>query len=177
MNRAIFLDRDGVINVEKKYVYRIEDFEFIDGIFPLLRSAQQYGYLPVVITNQAGIGRGYYGEEEFQRLTAWMLECFEEEGVHIAGVYHCPYHPQAGIGSYRQDSLDRKPNPGMLFNAKQELDIDLAASILIGDKLSDIEAGRAAGVETLVLLGRKSVEDDDVISSSSLVEIRSILFE
>ncbi|MGQ9861555.1 MAG: D-glycero-alpha-D-manno-heptose-1,7-bisphosphate 7-phosphatase [Thiobacillaceae bacterium] len=150
--RALFLDRDGVINVEKNYVHRIEDFEFLPGIFELCATARELGYLIVVITNQAGIGRGYYTEAAFQRLTEWMLGAFRARGIDIARVYHCPYHPTAGVGEYKRESFDRKPNPGMIFKAKHELGLDLAQCVLIGDKDSDVEAGRAAGVGLLCKL-------------------------
>jgi D-glycero-D-manno-heptose 1,7-bisphosphate phosphatase len=148
--KALFLDRDGVINVEKNYVYRIEDFEFLPGIFDLCTIAKQRGFLLVVITNQAGIGRGYYSEADFNRLTEWMLEEFQAHDIKIDRVYHCPYHPTAGIGKYRQESFDRKPNPGMILKARQEFNLNLSQSVLIGDKNSDIEAGRAAGVGYLI---------------------------
>jgi D-glycero-D-manno-heptose 1,7-bisphosphate phosphatase len=147
MNKALFLDRDGVINVEKNYVYRIEDFEFIDGIFELCVKAQALGFKLVVITNQAGIARGYYAEADYERLTAWMVDRFAARGVRIDRVYYCPYHPTAGIGGYRRESFDRKPHPGMILRAKEELNLDLSRSVLIGDKDTDMEAGRAAGVK------------------------------
>jgi D-glycero-D-manno-heptose 1,7-bisphosphate phosphatase len=151
-SRALFLDRDGVINVEKNYVYRIEDFEFIDGIFELCALAQNRGFKLIVITNQAGIGRGYYTETDFQHLTNWMLNVFRERGIVIDRVYHCPYHPTAGIGEYRRESFDRKPNPGMILKARKDFDLDLPQCVLIGDKDSDIEAGWAAGVGHLIKL-------------------------
>jgi len=143
---ALFLDRDGVINVDRHYVWRIEDFEFMPGIFELVEAAVQGGLLPIVVTNQAGIGRGYYAEEDFRRLDDWMHVQFRERGAAIARTYHCPYHPTEGIGVYRRESFDRKPNPGMILRAKADFDIDLSNSVLVGDKDSDIEAGRAAGV-------------------------------
>ena len=146
MNRALVLDRDGVINVDKRYVFRVEDFEFIPGIFDLCRIAEGLGFLPIVITNQAGIGRGFYTEDDFQHLTKWMLSQFVERGARIGRVYHCPYHPTAGIGPYRRDSDDRKPKPGMILRARSDFQLDLSRSVLVGDKDSDIEAGRAAGV-------------------------------
>lgn len=149
---ALFLDRDGVVNVERNYVHRIEDFEFVPGIFELCSSAVALGYLPVVVTNQAGIGRGYYTEADFQSLTAWMRAQFRSRGVDIAGVYHCPYHPSAGVGAYRRESFDRKPNPGMLLRAAHDLRLDLARSAFVGDKDSDMAAGRAAGVRHLLWL-------------------------
>ncbi len=151
--RALFLDRDGVINVEKNYVHRIEDFEFLPGIFELCATARALGFALVVITNQAGIGRGYYTEADFQRLTDWMLGEFRARGIAIERVYHCPYHPTAGVGEYRCDSFDRKPNPGMILKARDELHLDLNACVLIGDKDSDIAAGRTAGVGHLLWLG------------------------
>jgi D-glycero-D-manno-heptose 1,7-bisphosphate phosphatase len=142
----LFLDRDGVINVEKDYVYRIEDFEFIDGIFELCARARQLGFKPIVITNQSGIARGYYTVADYERLTQWMLEKFAVRGSPIEKVYYCPFHPTAGIGEYRRESFDRKPNPGMILKAKADFALELADSVLVGDKDSDIEAGRAAGV-------------------------------
>lgn len=150
---ALFLDRDGVINVEKNYVHRIDDFEFLDGIFDLCRAAVERNMPIVVVTNQAGIGRGYYSEAQFQTLTEWMKARFEEAGAPIAAVYFCPDHPEHGVGSYRKESFDRKPNPGMLFRARDDLGLDLSRSILIGDKASDITAAKAAGVGVSLYLG------------------------
>lgn len=143
---ALFLDRDGVINVDHGYVYRAQDFEFMPGIFELARTARALGLRLVVVTNQAGIGRGLYGEADFERLTAWMRDRFADEGAPIDAVYHCPTHPTAGIGAYRVESPRRKPNPGMFLEARDALGLDLGASILLGDKPSDIDAGLAAGV-------------------------------
>jgi len=145
-NKAVFLDRDGVINVEKNYVYRIEDFEFVEGIFEFCEVVQQLDFKIFIITNQAGIGRGYYTTDDFDRLTKWMLAQFSAHGTRIEKVYYCPYHPVAGIGEYRKNSFDRKPGPGMILKAKNEFDLNLSESILVGDKDSDLEAGRAAGI-------------------------------
>jgi D-glycero-D-manno-heptose 1,7-bisphosphate phosphatase len=149
---ALFLDRDGVINVEKNYVHRIEDFEFVTGIFELCTVATGLGLWPVVVTNQAGIGRGYYTEADFQALTNWMLKQFRARGIAIVAVYHCPFHPTAGVGPYRRESFDRKPNPGMLLKAAADLRLDLSRSVFVGDKDSDMAAGRAAGVGHLIRL-------------------------
>lgn len=176
--RALFLDRDGVINVEKNYVYRIEDFEFLPGIFDLCATARQLDMRLVVITNQAGIGRGYYSEADFQRLTEWMLGEFHLRGIDIDRVYHCPYHPTAGVGAYRRDSFDRKPNPGMILRARDELGLELEGSVLIGDKGSDIAAGRAAGVGHLLLLQPSSdqaVREAGVVKVDSLAQARQWL--
>ena len=145
-HRALFLDRDGVINVDHGYVCTREQFDFVDGIFDLCRRAADLGYLIVVVTNQAGIGRGYYTEQQFLELMGWMCRVLRENGAPVAKVYFCPFHPEHGIGNYKVDSIDRKPGPGMILQAARELDIDLADSILLGDRESDIQAGTAAGV-------------------------------
>lgn len=150
--RALFLDRDGVINVDHGYVHRVEQFEFCAGIFELVRAARERGYAIVVVTNQAGIGRGLYTEEDFQRLSSWMGQRFERERAPIDRIYHCPDHPDHGIGVYRRDSPMRKPNPGMLLQAAADLDLDLGASCLVGDRETDIEAALRAGVGRTFLL-------------------------
>jgi D-glycero-D-manno-heptose 1,7-bisphosphate phosphatase len=152
---ALLLDRDGVINVDHGYVWRAADFEFMPGIFDLGRAAHGLGWRLVVITNQAGIGRGLYTEADFETLTGWMRERFAAEGAALDGVYHCPTHPTAGRGPYRVDSTLRKPGPGMILQARAELGLDLRRSVLVGDKDSDIAAGLAAGVGlNLLLSGR-----------------------
>lgn len=152
MRRALFLDRDGVINVDYPYVHKTEDFEFIDGIFELVRKARDFGYIVLVVTNQAGIGRGYYSEDEFLALTEWMKSQFAERGSDIDSVYFCPDHPLYGVGCYRRDSPLRKPAPGMLLQARDEFDVDMARSVMVGDKKTDMLAGAAAGVGTLLWL-------------------------
>ena len=160
---ALFLDRDGVINEERGYVYRPEEFRFIDGVFDACRSAIRLGYRLVVITNQAGVARGYYSESDFESLNQWMLERFEEQGVKIDGVYYCPHHPQAGKGVYGVECECRKPRPGMLKTAARELQIDLSSSVLVGDKISDIEAGRRAGLRRCILVrSGHSVDESDI---------------
>jgi len=151
MNRAIFLDRDGVINENFGYVHKIEDFIFIDGIFNIARKAKKQKYILVIITNQAGIARGYYSETDFHRLTKWMCRKFKDEGAIIDKVYFSPFHPTEGIGKYLKDDISRKPNPGMILQAQKELSIDLKNSILIGDQVTDIKAGISAGVGKNIL--------------------------
>lgn len=152
MNPALFLGRVSVINADLGHVYRIEDFRFIDGIFDVCRIAQDLRFLIFVVTNQAGIGRGLYTERDYRKLTAWMLREFEQRAVAIAKVYHCPYHRQYGKGRYRRESVMRKPGLGMILKAQKEFDLDLPASVLIGDKSTDIAAGRAPGVGMNILL-------------------------
>lgn len=148
---ALFLDRDGVVNVDHAYVYRKENFEFIDGIFDLCRHAKELGYLIFIITNQAGIGRGYYTEQDFEDLTRWMCDIFMNENAPIDKVYFCPTHPEQAIGDYRTESYFRKPAPGMILLAAKEFNVNLQDSVLLGDKFSDIEAGLAAGVGNNIL--------------------------
>lgn len=149
---AAFIDRDGVINEELDYVHLAEDFHVLPGVVDGLKRLQDAGYALVVVTNQAGIGRGLYGEAEFQALTAHMRALFAAAGVQLAGIYHCPHHPTAGVGAYKTDCSCRKPQPGLLLQAARELALDLPASFIVGDKGSDLEAGRAAGVRHAVLV-------------------------
>lgn len=171
---ALFLDRDGVINVDHAYVYRKQDFEFIDGIFELVATAKKAGYLIVVVTNQAGIGRGYYTEDDFHCLMDWVREQFSLRDGWIDGVYFCPDHPVHGVGQYRRESEFRKPGPGMLLQAAEELGIDLGKSILVGDKASDAEAGLAAGVGKLLYFGTDN-DSGPAIKVNSLTEILNYL--
>ena len=144
--RALFLDRDGVINHDDGYTSSVENFQFVDGIFDLCRSATRLGYLLIVVTNQAGIGRGYYSEEDFLVLTNWMRDRFKVENAPITDVFYCPFHPEHGIGEYKKDSLDRKPNPGMFLRAAEKHGLSLVHSIMIGDKDSDMQAANKAMV-------------------------------
>lgn len=158
---ALFLDRDGIINVDHGYVHRSERFEFIPGIFELGRyAANELRWPIIVVTNQAGIGRGLFDETDFQTLTHWMCERFAAEGSPIAKVYHCPYHPEHGIGPYRQDHPWRKPRPGMILQAAADLDLDLPHSAIIGDAMSDIEAGAAAGIALRIRVGAHVTRSD-----------------
>ena len=159
MKKALFLDRDGVINVDNGYVYKIQDFVFIEGIFDFLLHFQAEGYLLIIVSNQAGIARGYYTVRDYEVLNAWLLDEFSKRGIHIAKTYYCPYHPIVGHGEYLKDSPDRKPNPGMILKARDEFTLDLEASVLIGDKNSDMEAGRRAGVGRLIFLRGKYPTD------------------
>jgi D-glycero-D-manno-heptose 1,7-bisphosphate phosphatase len=173
--RALFLDRDGVINIDYGYVHRQESFEFVDGIFDLGRAATQLGYLIVVITNQAGIGRGYYTENDFLSLMDWVREKFRTHGSDIAAVYFCPDHPVHGIGKYKRDSPFRKPAPGMILQAARELNIDLAASVLVGDMETDIAAGCSAGIGTLLLLQSDNRTPDTNVVVAGAILIPNVL--
>jgi D-glycero-D-manno-heptose 1,7-bisphosphate phosphatase len=170
-SRALFLDRDGVINHDAGYTSSADDFKFIDGIFDLCRAARQSEYLLIVVTNQAGIGRGYYSEQDFLSLTVWMRERFAQESAAIADVFHCPYHPKHGVGQYKAESFDRKPNPGMILRAAQMHQINLAHSIMIGDKDSDMQAAMKAGVG---LRWHYQPGENDAISSAATRSVRAL---
>lgn len=150
--KALFLDRDGVVNVEIGYLHRREDVEFVPGIFSLCRTAMRLGYRLVIVTNQAGIARGYYDEAAFESLMTWMGERMREQGIELDAVYYCPYHPDHGIGDYKREHEDRKPGTGMLRKAMKELEVSLADSIMVGDRCSDIAAANSAGLRQAFLL-------------------------
>ena len=149
--RALILDRDGVVNEDGGYLHRIEDCRFIEGIFALTQAFARRHFAIVIVTNQSGIGRGLYTEADFARLMGWMRGEFARKGVDIAGIYHCPDAPDTVPPSTWNGHRLRKPGPGMVLKAAQELSLDLTRSWLVGDKLADIEAGRDAGVGSLVL--------------------------
>lgn len=148
--RAVFLDRDGTLIYDAGYTYRIEDFRLLDGAPEALRLLQMLGYRLVIVTNQSGIARGRYTEADMQRFNDHMLEELRKQGVSVAGLYYCPYHPE-GVGGYRCDSDLRKPAPGMFLQAGRELDLELPRSFAIGDKKSDVLAGQAAGCKTFLV--------------------------
>jgi len=169
MKKALFLDRDGVINKEKNYLYRIEDFEFIDGVFETCKYFQNQGYLIIVITNQAGIARGKYTEFDFEVLTKWMLSKFQENGINISKVYHCPHHPD-----FSGNCDCRKPNPGMILQAQKEFNVDLKNSILVGDKNSDIEAGLNAGISNNYLISTGHYISDNLFNVEILDSLKNL---
>lgn len=144
--RAAFIDRDGVLNEERAFVHRAEDFAFVPGAIEALQALQGADYLLVVITNQSGIARGLYSEADYQALTDCMQAQLEAQGVRLDAVEYCPHLPDAPVASYRLDCDCRKPKPGMLRRAMLALDIDARASFLVGDRASDVEAGRAIGI-------------------------------
>lgn len=157
MNKGLFLDRDGVINVDKGYVHRIEDFDFLPGIFAFCRQARALGYKIFVVTNQSGIARGFYTERTFLALTAWMKQQFADRGVHIEAVFFCPHHPSVGRGQYLQTCECRKPQPGMLNQALGEYDLEASECLLIGDSQSDIDAANRAHIPS-VKVSRNGVD-------------------
>lgn len=154
MNRtpALFLDRDGVINVDHGYVFKIDDFEFMPGVLDLARRAVGAGRRLVVATNQSGVARGYYSEDDVRRLHRHMAAQFAAAAAPLTDILHCPYHDKGDVAAYARPSYWRKPNPGMLLEAARRHDLDLGRSIMIGDQPTDMAAARAAGVPRRILV-------------------------
>ncbi len=151
MNKTVFLDRDGTINIEKNYLFRTEDFEFIPGSEKAIKLLNDNGYKVIVITNQAGVARGYYSEKEVKRLHEFINSKLETTGAHIDAFYHCPHHPVAGIGFYKRICSCRKPNTGLFERAKENFDVDVEKSYMIGDNIADIQGGNNFGVSTILV--------------------------
>lgn len=168
MKRAVFLDRDGTINVEKDYLYRIEEFEFISGAPEAVRLLNEAGFFVVIVSNQSGVARGYYTEEDVGNLHRFIAAELKKSEAVVDAWYYCPHHPQ-GRGSYSLACRCRKPLPGMLIEAAQRHDIDLAASVMIGDKLADIEAGRAAGCRSILVRTGYGAEDEPCVPTGTEV--------
>ena len=150
---ALFLDRDGVINVDHNYVYRVEDFEWIEGARETIARFNGMDWLVFVVTNQSGIARGYYTEEQMQTLHDWITVELAAAGAHIDRIYHCPFHEEGTIARYTRDSYDRKPKPGMLIRAMTDFPVIKERSFLIGDKQADLDAAKAAGVRGFLFSG------------------------
>jgi len=150
--RAVFLDRDGVVTVDHGYTHRVEDFEFVAGSAAAMKQLQSAGWRLVVVTNQSGIARGLYSSADYERFTAHLRWQLRLQGVHLDAVLHCPHLPDATVAAYRVACDCRKPAPGMLLRAARDLQLDLSASVIVGDRLSDVQAGRAAGVGRCVLV-------------------------
>ncbi|EML0362949.1 D-glycero-beta-D-manno-heptose 1,7-bisphosphate 7-phosphatase [Providencia rettgeri] len=166
---AVFLDRDGTINIDHGYVHKIDDFEFIEGSIEAMLELKKMGYALVIVTNQSGIGRGIYTEDQFMQLTEWMDWSLADRGIDLDGIYFCPHHTEATVEEYRQDCNCRKPKPGMLLDAQDFLKIDMASSIMVGDKLADMLAGKGANVGTTVLVKSGEPVTDEAINNVDLV--------
>jgi D-glycero-D-manno-heptose 1,7-bisphosphate phosphatase len=156
LKRAVFLDRDGTLNRDRGFVHRVEDLELLDGVPQGLARMAALGFELVITTNQSGIARGYFTEAEMHAFNAALCERLRSQDVDIAAIYYCPFHPTEGIGPYRRESELRKPRGGMLLAAARERGLDLSASFAIGDKHSDVLAGKAAGCRTILLRGAKA---------------------
>ena len=169
LNKALFIDRDGVLNEERGYVHTIEQFRFLPGVFDALALFSKAGYLLIVVTNQSGIARGYYTSQEMTKLHSYMLDALKSAGIHIDKVYFCPHHPEGVVEQYAVLCDCRKPNPGMLTRARRDLDLNMNASIIVGDKLTDIIAGKRAGIGHAVLVASGHAIDDNAKTSADFV--------
>ena len=157
-----------MINIDKHYLYKIEDFEFCEDLFDVLKIFISYGYILIIVTNQSGIGRGYYSNSDFEKLTTWMLSQFSQNGILISKVYYCPHVPE--------DLCDcRKPKPKMFLDAQKEFNIDISSSWMIGDKESDILAARAALIDNTILLSQKSLKTEARYCVKSIFDTLSII--
>jgi D-glycero-D-manno-heptose 1,7-bisphosphate phosphatase len=150
---AVFFDRDGVLNEDSGYVFEISKLKWMDGARAAVKVANDAGYFVFVISNQSGVARGLYEESHVEALHEWMANDLAEIGAHIDAFEYCPYHPEAPIERYRQASYRRKPAPGMINDLLDQFPVDVGRSILIGDKLSDLEAARAAGIKGYLFRG------------------------
>ena len=161
--KTIFLDRDGVINKEVRYLFRLSDFEFIDGVFDACLYFQKLSYKIIIISNQSGIARGYYNENDYQKLTEWMLGQFNDNGINILDIFYCPHSPESLCEC-------RKPKPGMLIEAKDKYNIGMKDSWMIGDKETDIEAANLAGINNTILVRSGHLVDESNSSSKFIVD-------
>ncbi len=178
MNKAVFLDRDGTINIEKHYLYKIEDFEFLPGTVEGLKKLQDAGYLLIVITNQSGIARGYYTEEDYWQLTEFMLSELEKQGVHLTDVLYCPHLPDARILKYRIECECRKPKLGLFYEATRKWNVDLNQSWVVGDKERDLvlsNYGECRGI--LIQANRVKTDKGKIRCASNLLEAAEIILE
>jgi len=152
MRKALFLDRDGVVNREVGYLSRPDEVDWVPGIWELCAAARDAGFVLLIVTNQSGIARGYYSEEDFHALMRWMGEEFVAHGVELSAYYYCPHHPEHGVGEYKRECEDRKPGPGMLLRAAAEFGLDLEECWMVGDRCGDVGAANAAGVRRMFLI-------------------------
>jgi D-glycero-D-manno-heptose 1,7-bisphosphate phosphatase len=166
-NKAAFLDRDGVINYDYGYVGKIEDFVFLPGVFEGLQLIQNLGFKIIIITNQSGIGRGYYSLEEYELLIEYMKETLKQNNIHITDIMFCPHRPE-------QNCFCRKPKPGMILSASNKYDIDLKKSFLVGDNITDIQAGRNAGVKKCFQLVKNQKKLQSNLVDYNFISIYSV---
>jgi len=170
-NKVVFLDRDGVINIDYGYVHKKSDFIFNDEIFSTLRYLKSRGFVFIIITNQSGIGRGYFSENDFKDLNIWMIDIFSSNGIDILETFFCPHSPA--------ESCDcRKPNPGLIEKAIKKYSIDRDKSWMIGDSERDIEAAHNANIDNTILLGNKLSSKEKTKAKfriDSIQEIRQLI--
>ena len=165
LKRAVFLDRDGTLNHDVGYTHKIEDLRLLDGVVEGLQLMAKMGFSLIVTTNQAGIARGYFTEQQMHEFNQHLIEVLEYYGINIDGIYFCPYHATAGLGSYKRESTWRKPQAGMIIQAAKDHQIDLSGSYAIGDKKSDIIAGKNAGCTSILVLTGVAGNDESKATS------------
>ncbi|MGL4671900.1 D-glycero-beta-D-manno-heptose 1,7-bisphosphate 7-phosphatase [Cetobacterium sp.] len=180
MRKVIFLDRDGTINVEKSYLHKWEDFEFEKNVIDGLKELKKMGYEFIVVTNQSGIARGYYSEDDLKALNNEMVKELKKHDIDILECYYCPHHPEKGLDQYKKNCDCRKPNPGMLLEGIKKYNVDIGNSFMIGDKKSDLEAGKKAGLKSILILTGygKNIEDDvkkEYLIGKDLLDISKII--
>lgn len=180
MKKVVFLDRDGTINIEKSYLHKWEDFEFEKNAIEGLKKLKNLGYEFIVVTNQSGIGRGYYTEEDLISLNNQMVKKLKEYDIEILECFYCPHHPEKGIEKYKVQCNCRKPNPGMLLEGIKKYNVDINNSYMIGDKKGDLEAGKKAGLKSILVLtgyGKNTVKDiqDNYLIANDLLDVANLL--
>lgn len=175
MKIAVFLDRDGTINLDKHYLYRKEEFEFLPGAIEGMKKLQDMGYLLIIITNQSGIARGYYSEQQYKDLEEWMVEELEMAGVHVSGIYYCPHLPVASVNEYAVSCECRKPGLGLFVKAIQEHDIDVKKSIAIGDKLRDLEICKNSKTRGFLVYSKEKRTDNLVCIEGRISEAADMI--
>ena len=162
MVKALFLDRDGIIIKDKGYPHTKNDLIYVDGIFDLVAKFVSLNYKIIIVTNQSGIGRGYFSYSDFDKFMTAIINTFKEFNIEIASVYFCPHHPVHANPPYNINCDCRKPKPGMLLQAANDHDIDLNKSIIIGDSKRDIEAGIAAGLKKVILVNSENKVNQEI---------------
>jgi len=178
MNKAVFLDRDGTINVDKNYLSTIEDFEFLPGVFDGLRAFKKAGYLLIVITNQSGIARGYFSEVEYELINNFMIQKLKEEGILLDDVLYCPHHPEAVEMAYRIDCQCRKPKLGLFYQAIEKWDICLQDSIAIGDNMRDLEICNGTNCKGFLITRMSKIKKENIpgiIFVSGIIDVANLL--
>ncbi|MDX8335823.1 D-glycero-beta-D-manno-heptose 1,7-bisphosphate 7-phosphatase [Candidatus Cetobacterium colombiensis] len=180
MKKVVFLDRDGTINIEKSYLHKWEDFEFEKNAIEGLKELKDLGYEFIVVTNQSGIGRGYYTEEDLETLNDRMVTELKKFGIEILECFYCPHHPEKGEGKYKIECDCRKPNPGMLLEGIKKYNVDVNNSFMIGDKKGDLKAGEKASLKSILVLtgyGEKTAANlkEEYPIAKDLLEVAEII--
>jgi len=165
LNRCVFLDRDGTINEEVNYLSHPDQLRLIEGSAKAIKSLNEAGFKVVIVTNQAGVARGYFSEERVHEIHAVLGKILREKEAQIDAIYYCPHHPTAGVGVYKIDCNCRKPKPAMLEKAANELNIDLRQSFLVGDRVSDLEAGNTVGCKNILVRTGYGLESEKEFSN------------